>query len=598
MAESITPRAKKAKRCAPLTRVTAEERARQFKDDLYADGGVLFCRFCEHSIDFTRVDTVKDHLKSKKHSAKREARKTKSSASEGPSTSRQMTLGTVVKSRGLREEFVLDYVKMCTLADIPLEKTDKIRPFLEKHCKQAGALPKVPTLRNTYVPKLFESHFVTLKCLLRDEYVSITADETTDVRDHSILNVIASVRGRPFLIGVVKMDACNHGTFSQAIIKSVSDVGIGFDHVLSIVSDSAAYCKKAFKDVLSAVYPNSLHVRCIAHIVNLAAEIFHHHADFRHTSDLIAMVKSSLFKKPGRKSRLLKFLAEFIAGADVKLPPVPVSSRWNSWFEAAIYHATRIHLYEGFYKAEKAQGMAVERILEFVMHKTIYPEICLQLYFIKENCQRLMTVLTMLEAKGSPLACTVYNLLEDLRSYLRAGVSRTSFGEETDRLLDKLPNEKKKKQIDSFQDVFGFSLKKLETHLDSHPAYPHYKAVRIFDPRQLPTLNHNIGDYTAIKSLQDPSPELLDEWLIYVQYRDELPNPLHISEFWEGMGDRFPNLAAVASHAIWMPVASVDVERSFSQYKHLLNDRRESLTEENTKQLVMLYYNGDIEGHF
>ena len=64
MAESITPRAKKAKRSAPLTRVTAEERARQFKDDLYADGGVLFCRFCEHSIDFTRVDTVKDHLKS------------------------------------------------------------------------------------------------------------------------------------------------------------------------------------------------------------------------------------------------------------------------------------------------------------------------------------------------------------------------------------------------------------------------------------------------------------------------------------------------------------------------------------------------------
>ena len=50
------------------------------------------------------------------------------------------------------------------------------------------------------------------------------------------------------------MDACNHSTFSQVIIQSVSDVGIGFDHVRSIVSDSAAYCKKAFKDVLSAVY--------------------------------------------------------------------------------------------------------------------------------------------------------------------------------------------------------------------------------------------------------------------------------------------------------------------------------------------------------
>ena len=64
------------------------------------------------------------------------------------------------------------------------------------------------------------------------------------------------------------------------------------------------------------------------------------------------------------------------------------------------------------------------------------------------------------------------------------------------------------------------------------------------------------------------------------------------------MNTRFPNLAAIAVQAIWMPVASVDVERNFSQYKHILNDRRESLTEENTKRLVLLYYNGDIEGHF
>ena len=89
---------------------------------------------------------------------------------------------------------------------------------------------------------------------------------------------------------------------------------------------------------------NSLHVLCIAHIVNLAAEVFHHHTDFQHTSDFIAMIKSSLFKKPGRKSPLLKFLADFIASADVKLPSVPVSSRWNSWFEATNYHAIRIHL--------------------------------------------------------------------------------------------------------------------------------------------------------------------------------------------------------------------------------------------------------------
>ena len=45
-----------------------------------------------------------------------------------------------------------------------------------------------------------------------------------------------------------------------------------------------------------------------------------------------------------------------------------------------------------------------------------------------------MSVLTSLEAKEVPLACTVYNRLEDLRSYLKSGLSKSSFGVQTDCL--------------------------------------------------------------------------------------------------------------------------------------------------------------------
>ena len=64
--------------------------------------------------------------------------------------------------------------------------------------------------------------------------VSITADEMTNVhvRDHSILNVIASVQGKPYLIGVMKIEVCNQSTFSQAIISSVSEAGIAFQNVI------------------------------------------------------------------------------------------------------------------------------------------------------------------------------------------------------------------------------------------------------------------------------------------------------------------------------------------------------------------------------
>ena len=63
------------------------------------------------------------------------------------------------------------------------------------------------------------------------------------------------------------------------------------------------------------------------------------------------------------KNHFIQFLTDFIASADVKLPPVSISSRWNSWFEAASYHATRIHLYEGFFKAKKHREWQLKKSL-------------------------------------------------------------------------------------------------------------------------------------------------------------------------------------------------------------------------------------------
>ena len=63
-----------AKKAHPLTKLSVEGRAKQFHDDFCADRGVMFCRFCDQSVDFIRVDTVKDHLKSKKQRERRKSR--------------------------------------------------------------------------------------------------------------------------------------------------------------------------------------------------------------------------------------------------------------------------------------------------------------------------------------------------------------------------------------------------------------------------------------------------------------------------------------------------------------------------------------------
>ena len=84
--------------------------------------------------------------------------------------------------------------------------------------------------------------------------------------------------------------------------------------------------------------------------------------------------------------------------------------------------------------------------------------------------------------------------------------------------------------------------------------------------------------------------ELAEELLIYSRTDiDSLPVHLKIEEYWKGIETRFPKLARIVNDAIWTPVSSVDVEWLFRMYKYLLDDHRESLTEQHTKQLTMRF---------
>ena len=44
--------------------ITAIARDAQYKSEYYADNGLLCCRSCNSTVDHTRLDTVKKHLKS------------------------------------------------------------------------------------------------------------------------------------------------------------------------------------------------------------------------------------------------------------------------------------------------------------------------------------------------------------------------------------------------------------------------------------------------------------------------------------------------------------------------------------------------------
>lgn len=56
-----------------------------------------------------------------------------------------------------------------------------------------------------------------------------------------------------FLVDPVFLDAINHSTISQAVVKTVIEYLIDYENVVVIDTDNASYMKKAFDSVFYTV---------------------------------------------------------------------------------------------------------------------------------------------------------------------------------------------------------------------------------------------------------------------------------------------------------------------------------------------------------
>ncbi|CAH1770558.1 8613_t:CDS:2, partial [Entrophospora sp. SA101] len=84
--------------------VSIHSRIREYPEVFRNDSGIMFCIYCDKSIDWKHKSTIDSHV-----------------------------------NKDLIEAFVG--------ADIPLQKVDKLLPFFKKHLREGGAIPKAPTLR-------------------------------------------------------------------------------------------------------------------------------------------------------------------------------------------------------------------------------------------------------------------------------------------------------------------------------------------------------------------------------------------------------------------------------------------------------------------
>ncbi|GBC31636.2 CGG triplet repeat-binding protein 1 [Rhizophagus irregularis DAOM 181602=DAOM 197198] len=170
-------------------------RCNEYKDIFRVDDSILFCNYCNISVDWKRKSTVDNHCKSQKHISNVKSQ-------EKTQNNTQLTLSSTQAAAEAKKQLIEDLIEAFATADIPLEKVNSLLSFFKKYIKNGGSIPQAPTLRQNYLPNVFDKHFQSLKLLFDSKPVAIIMDETTDDCARSVVNTIFCYRNETKLVSV------------------------------------------------------------------------------------------------------------------------------------------------------------------------------------------------------------------------------------------------------------------------------------------------------------------------------------------------------------------------------------------------------------
>lgn len=404
------------------------------------------------------------------------------------------------------------YADLCDAfvsANIPFKKLSngKLKEFLARYTNQPT--PDESTLRKNYLPQIFDKKLSNLKEKVKNQFLTISIDETTDRKGRHVANVMIGVLGseqcEQFLCNTVFLQQTNHSTISQAILNSLVIVfdEIPFAQFLLLLTDGASYMRKAYQSVLQGMFPNLLHVTCVVHgLHNLA----NHVRQLFPTVDLFIATCKKVFLKCPTYIGIFKEIAP-----DIPLPPRPTITRWGSWLEAVIYYGRNWENVISVIEAIIPESEAAEGLKTMVVENKT--ELESQILCISTNFSHLIEAMKLLQ--GRLCLKDAVKTVEDI--------------------LPKIHHEQCRK--------------KFELIVTKNTGY-----------QELKVLSHSL-----LSGLPIPTNSFCSKWSI-----------------------------SQRQSIMFAPITSVDVERSFSNFKNLLTDTRMCLTERNIRELIFCYCNASL----
>ncbi|XP_061582006.1 uncharacterized protein LOC133447348 [Cololabis saira] len=482
-----------------------------------------------------------------------------------------------------------------------------MRKFLKERVVNGGAIPGFHQLQEKHLGAVYEKRKEELKTLLAGKPVAVIFDETPDVEGRCVLNILlaplekdASGRILAYLADTVFLEQCNHSTVSVAVVNCLQEYSIKNEDVIVFDTDNAAYMKKAFTAALHALYPNSLHITCMAHIMNLIGNSFR--KPFAQLNSFMLSFSQMFFNAGARKRRYLCFMINKLPGKKVTMPPNPCATRWNSWFFAVQYHKKYFGLYKEFIETEiqvcgRSVPPSVERLHEMLQHPNLAQSLNVQINIMADKCQPILNLLDIFESRR-PVTTKIYNYLEDLQVVIAANKELqheicAEYFEEFD-----LQHCTKTEILGTVGEAYVDAEEKLTKYMsDGQPAIEFLKEVRVFDPRHIAFLEDSVESYKAIPGFTHVPRDEFDSYfkaLGPAALRASGCGVVDLDVFWDGLQERLPVLSSLAHRYKDAVSNSADAERSNSIYKLVLSNRRRSTTNPNLKALVFLCHNERI----
>lgn len=251
-------------------------------------GGDLCCLLCNKIINASKDFNVHVHLTGQLHLKKYSFRGTGNTVPR--ETNNQQFIDNNFATKKLGHMILDTFVS----ADIPLHKLR--HPKFYNLFKFLGySLPSESTIR-ACIEEAYNTETSTIKNLIRDKYVFIVVDETSNDRKY-FTGILVGLISNPQKTYAICLDTSNTPPNSKYIVcliqKTLSDFDILDEKLLVLLSDAARYMIRA-GDELKNQYTNMFHFTCIAHLFhNISSKISSY---FTKVNTLISTIKTALIK--------------------------------------------------------------------------------------------------------------------------------------------------------------------------------------------------------------------------------------------------------------------------------------------------------------